>query len=60
MTTPYTCPLCCSPIDLDDQAETVNQIYRVNPGGVPYVELVVRKAVVEFCTGCEFAIEVIQ
>lgn len=56
--TPSVCPDCGARIDLDDQAETVSPVYRPNPGGMPYVDLVVRKAVVAACSGCEFCVEV--
>ena len=58
MTTPFRCPECDSPLDLDDRAETPSTVYHPNPGGMPYVETTLRPAVVAFCTGCEFAIEV--
>ena len=58
MTTPYACPSCGSPLDLDDTAETEQTIWHPNPGGMPYVETTRRPAVVAFCSGCEFAIEV--
>jgi hypothetical protein len=58
--TPCLCPECGAPIDLDEDALAVVVMWRANPGGVPYVEEVARPAVVGFCTGCEFAIEVRQ
>lgn len=58
MTTPYVCPDCGAPLDLDEHAETEVPIWHSNVGGMPYIETVRRPAVVAFCTGCEFAIEV--
>ncbi len=57
-TTPCLCPDCGSPLDLDDQAQAATTTWRRNPGGSPYVEDGTRPAVVAFCTGCEFAVEV--
>jgi len=58
MTTPFTCPDCGSPIQLDTDAETETTIVRQPVGAMPYVETVRRHANVAFCTGCEWAIEV--
>lgn len=57
MTTPYTCPDCGAPIEIDDKAEILTQIYRANKGGTPYIEKSTQQTVVAFCTGCEFAME---
>jgi len=56
MITPYTCPDCSSPLDLQEDAETETPVFRVQTVGI--VEMVRRTAIVAFCTGCEFAIEI--
>ena len=59
MTTPFCCPDCGAPLDLDERAETEDEIWRRGTPGVPqFVEKILRTCVVAFCTGCEFAIEV--
>lgn len=45
-------------MDLDDRAETPSSTWIRNPGGSPYVETRLRPAVVGFCSGCEFAVEI--
>lgn len=45
-------------MDLDERAETETQTWVLNPGGSPYVRTELRPAVVGFCSGCEFAVEV--
>lgn len=46
-------------MDLDERAEAETQVWVRNPGGSPYVEARLRPAVVGFCSGCEFAVEVV-
>lgn len=46
-------------MDLDEGAETETQTWIRNPGGSPYVETRLRPVVVGFCSGCEFAVEVV-
>lgn len=58
MTTPFVCPNCGGPLDLDDQAETEQTTWHRNKGGMPYVETILRPAVVASCSTCEFCIEV--
>lgn len=58
MTTPFKCPDCGAPLELDEQAETETTVFRQYPGTMPYLEQVRRPAVVAFCGGCEFALEV--
>jgi hypothetical protein len=53
-----TCPLCGAKLYVDKQAETLSTVYRINPGGMPYVEHVLRPATVAACSGCEFVVEV--
>jgi hypothetical protein len=58
MTTPFKCPECGSPLDLDDKAETEQTVWHPNVGGMPYIETILRPCVIAACTGCEFVIEV--
>ena len=58
MMTLLNCPDCGSLLQLDEHAETEGNVYRQLQGGMPYLEMVRRPAVVAFCTGCEFCLEV--
>jgi hypothetical protein len=51
------CPECGSVVEIDEHAETESPVWKPNPGGMPYIENVIRPAIVAFCTGCEFAVE---
>lgn len=53
-----TCPDCGSRLFIDQDAKTSMTWRRQQPGTMPYLEEVLRPAVVAFCTGCEFAIEI--
>ena len=56
MTTPFKCPDCGSPLDLQTDAETEDLVFLK---ATRTVESVRRKAIVAFCTGCEFCVEVV-
>jgi len=59
MLAPYPCPECGGKLDVDEHAETEQTMWRKGtPGFMPYVEVVLRPAVVAGCTACEFALEV--
>ena len=58
MTTPFRCPECDSVLDLDDRSETESTVWRPTPGRMPVLVVVRRPAIVAFCSGCDFAIEV--
>lgn len=56
LTLPPTCPKCGSSFTIDEEAETEVTMFRVNPGGMPYLEPERRSVKVAFCNGCEFLI----
>lgn len=58
MLTPFRCPDCGSPIELDEHAQASRTILRQAPGRSTYEETIMVDAAVAFCVGCEFAVEV--
>jgi len=50
------CPECGATLTVD-AAETSADVWRANPGGVPFVEPTTRRVLVAFCSGCEFVLE---
>jgi hypothetical protein len=55
MTTPYVCPDCGSALYIDETAETEDLIFKKD---LHQVVAVRRPAVVAFCSGCEFSLEI--
>lgn len=53
-----TCPECGGTLVLDEHAETDQTWFCPNPGGMAFVEVRRRRAVVAFCNNCEFCVEV--
>lgn len=58
MSVPYPCPECGGVLDLDTEAETPQEWFRVGIAAMSYTEEVLRPCIVAACTGCEFVIEV--
>jgi hypothetical protein len=60
-TTPTTidahCPDCGAPFVIDEHAEAGVLWFCPNPGQMPTLETRRRPAIVAFCTGCEFSLE---
>lgn len=52
------CPECGGTFTIDPRAEVGVTVWHPVPGGMPYVTEERRAAVVAFCNGCEFCIEV--
>jgi hypothetical protein len=44
---------------VDTTAETPVPFWFPNVGGMPYVAVTLRRVTVAFCSGCEFAVEVV-
>jgi hypothetical protein len=57
--TTYPCPACGALLQLDPHAEADTVVHVQHPAAMPYLETRRRHAVVAFCSGCEFAIEVV-
>lgn len=57
--TPCLCPECGSPVDLDERARIGTLTWVPTPGAMPRLEEGSRPAVVGFCSGCDFAVEVL-
>jgi hypothetical protein len=58
MIAPYPCPECGGVLDVDEAAQTPQEWFRPNIGGMPYLETILRPCVAAGCTSCEFVIEV--
>jgi hypothetical protein len=53
-----TCPECQGALVIDDHAEAQVAVFCPNPGGMPYIEMRKRPAIVAFCCQCEWAHEI--